>query len=679
MSVITSCQSLSKSYSARPLFKDISFTVDDRDRLGLIGPNGSGKSTLLKILTGLIEPDQGAVLPRKFLRSAYVAQDNQYAGGQSVRDIVSASLAGERIEEGERQARVDVTLTRMGFEDFDVDVATLSGGWRKRLALAAELVKEPDFLLLDEPTNHLDLDGVLWLEDLLKTSSFAFVVVSHDRNFLENVTNRMIELNAQYKDGYLGAKGPYSDFLRARQEYFVAQSNEEQALASKVRRELAWLARGARARQTKAQGRIRDAGKLIEEFEEVKTRNSFTGTVNIDFSASGRRTKELVVCKGIEKTLGGKKLFGNLDIVLTPGQKLGLLGTNGSGKTTLLKIIADSLQPDKGTVKRAEGLKIVWFDQNREQLDQKITLKQALCPSGDSVTYRDRQIHVASWSKRFLFRPDQLSMPVSYLSGGEQARILIARLMLQPADVLILDEPTNDLDIPSLEVLEESLEDFPGALLLVTHDRFMLDSISTHLLALDGQGGAEYFADYPQWESIRSGADRAPKEGKRESKGDTRTKASRSQNKLAAMEKPKDSTASASTSAAASASTSTAASPSTAASSSTAASPSTASATANLPSTSAAISTSASNTELDAKPPLKALTGSEKKELIAIHDKIELAEKAVVEAKKRMDDPKLATNHVKLQECMAELHQAEVAVEKLFSRWTELEARQAVS
>ncbi|MBS2008789.1 MAG: ABC-F family ATP-binding cassette domain-containing protein [Cyanobacteria bacterium SZAS TMP-1] len=614
MSVITSCQSVSKSFSARPLFKDISFTVDDRDRLGLIGPNGSGKSTLLKILTGLIEPDEGSVVPRKFLRSAYVSQDNKYPAGMTVRRIVSASLDGLDIEEGERLSRVEVTLTRMGFEDFDADVASLSGGWRKRLALAAELVKEPDFLLLDEPTNHLDLEGVLWLEDLLKSSQFAFVVVSHDRNFLENVTNRTIELNAQYKDGYLGAKGPYSVFLNARQEYLAALSNEEQALASKVRRELAWLARGARARQTKSTKRIRDAGTLLEEFEDVKQRSNMTNSVNIDFNASGRKTKELVVCKGIEKTLGGKKLFSNLDIVLTPGQKLGLLGTNGSGKTTLLKIIADTLQPDKGTVKRADGLKVVWFDQNREQLDQTITLKQALCPSGDSVVYRDRQMHVASWSKRFLFRPDQLSMPVSYLSGGEQARILIARLMLQPADILILDEPTNDLDIPSLEVLEESLEDFPGAVVLVTHDRFMLDSISTILLALDGKGGTEYFADYPQWESVfqNRGSSGGKKEGRKGDKSDTRIKAA-----VAPAAEP--------------------------------------------------------------AAPVKPLTGSEKKELLGMHDKIEQAEAVVAAVKKRMEDPKLASNHVKLQDCMAELHRAEAEVEKLFIRWTELEQRQAAT
>jgi len=585
--------------------------VDDRDRLGLIGPNGAGKSTLLKILAGLAKPDDGAVLPRKFLRSAYVAQDNQYPAGSTVRRIVDASLDGIELEEGERQARVDVTLTRMGFADADADVASLSGGWRKRLALAAELVKEPDFLLLDEPTNHLDLEGVLWLEDLLKSSNFAFVVVSHDRNFLENVTNRTIELNAQYKDGYLGAKGPYSAFLTARAEYLVALNHEEQAIASKVRRELAWLARGARARQTKSVKRIRDAETLLDEFEDVKSRNNMTNTVNIDFNASGRRTKELVVGKGVEKSLGGKKLFSNLDFVLTPGQKLGLLGTNGSGKTTLLKLIADKLQPDKGTIKRAEGLKVVWFDQNREQLDQTISLKQALCPSGDSVVYRDRSMHVASWSKRFLFRPDQLPLPVSYLSGGEQARILIANLMLQPADVLILDEPTNDLDIPSLEVLEESLADFPGALVLVTHDRFMLDSISNILLALDGKGGGEYFADYPQWESVRRAESRGNKD-----------KGKKSDTRLKSMESP---------------------------------------------------------VAVVEKPVLKPLTGSEKKELLDIHGKIELAEMAVVVAKRKLDDPKLATNHVKLQECMVDVQKAEAEVEKLFSRWTDLEARQAAT
>jgi ATP-binding cassette subfamily F protein uup len=604
MSVIITCQSLSKSYSARPLFKDISFTVDDKDRLGLIGPNGSGKSTLLKIISGLVHEDDGEVSARRFLKTAYLAQENHFPENASLQEVVSESLNASSDSEAEHT--VDVILSKVGFTDLTVKANALSGGWRKRLALACELVKQPDLLLLDEPTNHLDLEGVLWLEALLKSASFAFIVVSHDRSFLENITNRTIELNALYKDGYLSAKGPYSQFLVQRQEYVTAQNNEQQSLESQVRREVAWLQRGARARQTKSQARIAAAGRLIEDLQEVKSRNSASSAAaDIDFNASGRRTKELVVCKSISKSLGGKLLFTNLDLTLTPGQKLGLLGTNGSGKTTLLKILAGKLDPDHGTIKRADNLKIVWFDQNREQLDKKITLREALCPNGDSVSYRGRSIHIASWAKRFLFRPDQLNLPVSYLSGGEQSRILIANLMLKEADILVLDEPTNDLDIPSLDVLEESLADFAGAIVLVTHDRYMLDTISNQILALDGSGGCKYFADYTQWES------RKGQSGKKD--------------KAAAQAANK------------------------------------------------ASQTGADDTTT--KPGKKPLSTFEKKELDTIGEKIAAAEAAVTNIKQRLEDPKLASNHVKLQEVMDELAQAENEVSKIYARWEDLELR----
>jgi len=527
MPVLISCQSLSKSFSSRPLFQEISLTIDEKDRVGLFGPNGSGKSTLMKIFAGLVEPDAGAVTVRKTLKVAYLAQDDNFEAESTVRREVDKSLEGLTEDESERKTRVAVALSKVGFTDLEASVSGLSGGWRKRLALACELVKEPDFLLLDEPTNHLDLDGVLWLEDLLKSAQFAFVVVSHDRNFLENVTNRTIELNPMYREGYLSVKGPYSDFLQYRQEYMAAQANEQQALASQVRREIAWLQRGARARQTKAQGRIRQAGKLIDELEEVKARNSMNVPVDIDFNASGRKTKELIVCKDIEKSLGGKLLFKKLDIVLGPGHKLGVLGANGSGKTSLLKVLSGQLEPDGGTIRRAGQLRVVWFDQNREQLNKELSLREALCREGDHVQYRGRPIHVAAWARRFLFRPDQLNMPVSYLSGGEQSRILIANLMLLPADILILDEPTNDLDIPSLEVLEESLMDFPGAVVLVTHDRFMLDAVSSQLLSLDGNGAAQYFADYSQWESKDKRVERKGEPVEKSSKGAATKPASR--------------------------------------------------------------------------------------------------------------------------------------------------------
>lgn len=469
----------------------------------MVGPNGAGKSTLLKILAGLGTPDDGEVTRRRNLRVAYVPQDEHFPADRTIRDLLSQSIT-EDLEQFERERRISLVVANVGFPDTEWTAGTLSGGWRKRLSIALQLVKMPDLLLLDEPTNHLDLHGVLWLEQLLTSSDYAFVVVTHDRMFLENVSNQIFELNPTYADGYLSIKGDYIDFLTAREEYRQAQTNLEQAMASKVRREIVWLSRGARARQTKSRGRIKEAGRLIEAFDEVKSRNNQNTTADIEFSASGRKTKELIVCKGLRKSLGDRLLFDKLDLVLSPGTRVGLLGANGAGKTTLLRVLCDELQPDAGTIKRADGLRIVLFDQTREQLDQTKELKDALCPSGDSVVYRGSSLHVATWARKFLFRPDQLRMPVSYLSGGEQARILIANLMLRPADILILDEPTNDLDIETLEVLETSLEEFPGAVILVTHDRFMLDNVSNTILALDGKGGARFFSDYPQWESNQS-------------------------------------------------------------------------------------------------------------------------------------------------------------------------------
>jgi ATP-binding cassette subfamily F protein uup len=511
MSLILSCRDLSKSFGARPLFRNISLGVSEGDRVGMIGPNGAGKSTFLKVMAGLESPDTGEVAAMRGARIGYLPQEDRFQEDQSVRETLVSALKGHPGEDYEKDIEADRLLDEMGFTNPDAEVLSLSGGWRKRLAIARELIRKPDLLLMDEPTNHLDVEGILWLEGLLKTAPFACLAVSHDRYFLEAVSTRVVEINGRYPDGNFSAEGAYGDFLLRRAEFFERQAKLEDVLANKARREVEWLRRGPKARTTKAEARISEAHRLIGELEDVRQRNSQTQSVRIDFTSSERRTKRLVVAEGLGKSLGGRALFRNLNLVLSPGIRLGLLGWNGSGKTTLLKTLVGAIEPDAGKIERAERLRAVFFDQKRESLDETQSLKRALTPYGDQVVYRDRAMHVATWARKFLFQAEQLNMTVSELSGGERARILIARLMQQPADLLILDEPTNDLDIPTLEVLEESLMDFPGAVVLVTHDRYMLDRISTHLLALDGRGGAEFFADYAQWEAAQRAGSKSAK------------------------------------------------------------------------------------------------------------------------------------------------------------------------
>jgi ATP-binding cassette subfamily F protein uup len=411
------------------------------------------------------------------------------------------------LDEHERHLRAEILLDRAGFGDSAVKTGVLSGGWRKRLAIVRQLAGEPELLLLDEPTNHLDLEGIVWLEKLIASASFATLVVSHDRRFLESAANRIIELGRMYPDGFLSHSGKYSAFLEKREEFLEAQQGRERSLASGVRREIEWLRRGAKARTTKAKGRIERAGDMAAELAELRSRNSGQekAGAKIDFSGSNRKTRKLLELKHISKSLGGRELFADVTLTLSPATKLGLLGPNGSGKSTLIRLMTGKLEPDAGQIVRADDLKVVLFDQHREQLDPAMTLRGALTPAGgDMVVFEGESVHVTGWARRFGFRSEQLDLPVGELSGGEQARVLIARLMLRSADVLILDEPTNDLDIPTLDVLEASLESFPGAVVLVTHDRYLLDRVSTDLLALDGKGGATVYADLNQWEQAQA-------------------------------------------------------------------------------------------------------------------------------------------------------------------------------
>ncbi len=507
--VLIDCHGLSKSFGRAPLFEGLTFAVREGDHIGVVGPNGSGKSTLLQILAGRLEPDAGERRTRRHLRIGYVPQDPVFAPGLTVEEVLLEALrALPHLDEAERYQQLAVALSKVGFADRTERTDTLSGGWRKRLAIARELALSPEVLLLDEPTNQLDLESIVWLEELLRSEPEAFVAVSHDRYFLDAVGRRILELDRRYPEGYFAVEGGYAEFLDARDERLRQDETYRATLANLARREVEWLRRGPKARTTKAKARVDSAGELIAELAEANARTANAGAgAAIEFTASGRRTRRLWIGKGLAKRYGERVVLDRLDILLTAGKRLGIVGRNGSGKTTLLRILVGEIEPDSGEIERAEGLRVVYFEQNRESLDPALSLERALSPRGDHVDFQGRSLHVASWARRFLFRAEQLRTPVGQLSGGEKARIVLARLMLRPADLLVLDEPTNDLDIATLDVLEEALLEFTGAVVLVTHDRFLLDRVSTEILALDGAGGAESFADLSQWLAARRASD----------------------------------------------------------------------------------------------------------------------------------------------------------------------------
>ena len=502
VSALASLIDVSRRVGARRLFSGLSLHVAEGERLGIIGPNGSGKTTLLKILAGDETPDEGVRSVRKGVRLAFAPQEPEFEPGETARQVVERTLGPEPADLVERAVRVEMGLSRAGLSDFDAPVERLSGGWRKRLSLAAELSREPDLLLLDEPTNHLDLEGIEDLEAVLTGARFAAVFVSHDRYFLENVATAVAEISPAYPGGVFRASGSYSEFLEKREAHLEAESQRQESLANKVRREVEWLRRGPKARTSKSRARIDAAGRLQAELAEAEARRP-TGAAQLDFQGSGRRTKELIVADSVSAQRGGRTLFRDLSVTLAPGVRAGVAGPNGAGKSTLLETLLGQRPPDSGRIKRAAGLRVAALDQQRSSLEPGVSLRRTLAPDGDQALYQGRPVHVVGWAKRFLFREEQLETPVGELSGGERARAALAKLMLVAADVLALDEPTNDLDIPTLEALEETLLEFEGALLLVTHDRYLLDRVSTHVIGLDGDGEAGVYADYRQWERAR--------------------------------------------------------------------------------------------------------------------------------------------------------------------------------
>jgi ABC transport system ATP-binding/permease protein len=514
LAILLGVQELSAAFGARPLFEGVSFTVEDGERIGLIGPNGAGKSTLLRILADDLGPDHGSVARRRGLRVARLEQVPRFAAGATVRATIEEGAGTTRASDSAHDEHDDIVRAVMASLGLDgraeagvtpeASIASLSGGWQKRAALGRELARQPDLLLLDEPTNHLDVEGIEAIEELLRRAPFATITITHDRLFLQRVATRILELDRRNAGGLLSVAGDYVAYTRAKGEQMHAQERREVVLRNTLRRETEWLRRGAAARTTKQEARIQRAGALADEVQELGRRNQ-SRTAGLDFQSSEKRPRRLVEARGVGHGYGGRTIFRGVDLFLGPGSRVGLLGPNGCGKSTLIRLLLGVEAPAEGTVLRADGLQVAYFQQTREALDPARTLAETLCPDGDHVTFRGARVHVRGYLERFLFDHEQMNTPVGRLSGGEQSRLLLAMLMLREAQILVLDEPTNDLDLPTLAVLEEALTGFDGAVLLVTHDRYFLDQVATTILAFDSATSSIVpFASLAQWEGWRA-------------------------------------------------------------------------------------------------------------------------------------------------------------------------------
>lgn len=476
MSILINAHQLSMSFGARPLFNSISFGIETGERIGLIGPNGAGKSTLLKIIAGRLNQDSGKLSSQKGLRLGFLEQVPQFNESLTILETIEEGNDGLYDENYTQTLLSKLNLTPDG------KISKLSGGWKKRVALARELCRKPDLLLLDEPTNHLDVESIQLIEELLKRAPFASLCVTHDRAFLQNVSSRILELDPRNPNGLLSVNGDYADYLEVKEQMIASSEAQEVRLKNTLRREVEWLRQGAKARTTKQQARIKRAEALGDTVSDLSARN-LNRKVSLDFQSAEKQPKKLIEAKGISKSYNGKRVVPELDLLITPQTRLGLLGPNGAGKSTLIRMLLGQEESDTGTIVRSDQLQAIYFEQNRESLDPNLTLKETVCPTGDSVIFRGSSVHVRGYLSRFLFTSEQMQMRVGRLSGGEQSRLLIARLMLEEANLLILDEPTNDLDVATLDVLEEVLRDFPGGVVLVTHDRFFLDQVSEQILA----------------------------------------------------------------------------------------------------------------------------------------------------------------------------------------------------
>jgi ATP-binding cassette subfamily F protein uup len=493
---LVSLDHIAVAFGHLPLLDDASLQIDARERVAIIGRNGSGKSTLLQIIAGEVPPDAGAVWTQPALQIARLVQDVPLTATRPVFEVVAEGLqrlAGHDADEWRREHKVDLILSRLQL-DGDAIVDTLSGGWRRRVLLARTLVAEPDLLLLDEPTNHLDIDAITWLEDFLASYQGAVAFVTHDRAFLQRLATRIVEIDRGQLTSW---PGDYQTFVKKKEEWLANEATAREKFDKRLAQEEAWLRQGVKARRTRDEGRVR---ALIAMRTDRAARRDVIATARLrvdQADASGRMVFE---AERVRKAYGDRVVVGDFSTRIMRGDRVGLIGPNGAGKTTLLRLLLGEIEPDSGSVRHGTNVQIAYYDQQREQLDPERTVFETVGEGRDTVTVNGQPRHVNGYLRDFLFPAERARSPVKSLSGGERNRLLLARLFTRPANVLVLDEPTNDLDLETLELLEAQLVEWSGTLLLVSHDRVFLDNVVTSTIVFEGTGDvAEYVGGYADW------------------------------------------------------------------------------------------------------------------------------------------------------------------------------------
>ena len=503
---LVSLDHIRMAYGHLPLLDDASLLIEAGERVCVIGRNGTGKSTLLRIIGGDVVADAGTVWRQPGLRIARLEQDVPLSTERHVREVVTDGFNElHHVDRWHVDVSVDMVMSRLGLPA-DAVVSTLSGGWRRRVLLARSLVAQPDVLLLDEPTNHLDIEAMTWLESFLDDYRGAVVFVTHDRAFLKHVATRIVELDRGRLTSW---PGDYDEFLQKKEAWLASEAIQHEKFDKRLAQEEAWLRQGVKARRTRDEGRVR---ALMAMREERAERRNQIGRVRLQAESADRSGQVVFQAEDVSKSFGDRTIVRGASFRVMRRDRVGLIGPNGSGKTTLLRMLMGELEPDAGEVERGTNVHIAYYDQQREQLDPERTVFETVGEGNDTVTVNGRTQHVHGYLRDFLFSPERANSPVKALSGGERNRLLLARLLTRPANVLVLDEPTNDLDLETLELLEAYLVDWPGTLLLVSHDRAFIDHVVTSTLVFEGDGRLqEYVGGYEDWLRQRATAEQVAK------------------------------------------------------------------------------------------------------------------------------------------------------------------------